>query len=86
MPVAILGSRPAGAGRDALPRLRARIDVVIGEPVDVRVDGDVRRRAVLARSGERIRQVLADHVRAACASTGQSLPGPLARPLAPDPE
>lgn len=83
VPVAILGSRPAGAGRDALPRIRARIDVVIGEPVDVRVDGDVRRRAVLARSGERIRQILADHVRAACASTGQSLPGPLPDPSHP---
>lgn len=83
VPVAILGARPSGGGKDALPRLRARIDVVIGEPVDVRVDGDARRRAVLARSGERIRQVLADHVRAACASTGQDLPGPLPDPLHP---
>jgi 1-acyl-sn-glycerol-3-phosphate acyltransferase len=83
VPVAILGARPAGGGRDALPRLRARIDVVIGEPVDVRVEGDPRRRAVLARLGERIRQVLADHVRAACASTGQALPGPLPDPPAP---
>lgn len=83
VPVAILGARPPGGGRDALPRLRARIDVVIGEPVDVRVDGDPRRRAVLARSGERIRQVLADHVRAARASTGQNLPGPLPDPSYP---
>ncbi len=83
VPVAILGARPAGAGRDALPRLRSRIDVVFGEPLDVRVEGDVRRRAVLARSGERIRQVLADHVRAACASTGQTLPGPPPDPSHP---
>lgn len=83
VPVAILGSRPAGAAKDALPRLRAPIDVVIGAPVDIRVDGDRRRRAVLARSGERLRQVLADHVGAACVSTGRTLPGPLPDPPHP---
>jgi 1-acyl-sn-glycerol-3-phosphate acyltransferase len=77
VPVAILGARPEGGGPDALPRLRARIDVVYGEPVDIRVDGDPSRRAVLARSGERLRQALADHVRTACARTGTSLPGPV---------
>jgi 1-acyl-sn-glycerol-3-phosphate acyltransferase len=77
VPVAILGSRATGARRDALPRLRAPIDVVFGEPVDIRVDGDANRRSVLARSGERLRQVLADHVRAACETTGRTLPDPL---------
>jgi 1-acyl-sn-glycerol-3-phosphate acyltransferase len=77
VPVAILGSRPRGGARDALPGWRARIDVVFGAPVDVRVDGDPLRRAVVARSGERMRQVLADHVRVACARTGQELPGPI---------
>jgi 1-acyl-sn-glycerol-3-phosphate acyltransferase len=77
VPVAILGSRPAGRGADSLPRWRARIDVVFGPAFDVRSPGDPRRRAVLARSGERLRQVLSDHVRAACAETGQTLPGPL---------
>jgi 1-acyl-sn-glycerol-3-phosphate acyltransferase len=77
VPVAILGARPEGGGQDALPRLRARIDVVFGEPVDIRVEGDPSRRAVLARSGERMRQVLADHVRTACARTGAGLPGPV---------
>lgn len=77
VPVAILGARPAGAGKDALPRLRSPLDVVLGEPVDIRVDGDPRRRAVLARSGERLRQVLSDHVQLAIRRTGQELPGPL---------
>jgi 1-acyl-sn-glycerol-3-phosphate acyltransferase len=77
VPVAILGARPAGAGKDALPRLRSPLDVVIGEPVDIRVDGDPRRRAVLARSGERLRQALSDHVQLAVRRTGQDLPGPL---------
>lgn len=77
VPVAILGARPDGSGRDSMPRPRARVDVVFGAPVDIRVDGDARRRAVLARSGERVRQLLSDHVRTACASTGQNLPGPL---------
>lgn len=77
VPVAILGARPAGAGKDALPRLRSPLDVVIGEPVDIRVDGDPRRRAVLARSGERLRQALSDQVQLAVRRTGQDLPGPL---------
>jgi 1-acyl-sn-glycerol-3-phosphate acyltransferase len=80
VPVAILGTRPSGAGRDALPKLRARIEVVIGAPVDVRVAGDPRRRSVVARSGERIRQLLADHVRDAGQQTGLDLPGPLPHP------
>jgi hypothetical protein len=75
--VAILGARPAGAGKDALPPWRSRIEVLVGEPVDIRVDGDPRRRAVLARSGERLRQALADHVATAVLRTGQPLPGPL---------
>ncbi len=75
VPVAVLGARPTDGGPDALPRLRSRIDVVFGEPADIRVEGDARRRAVLARSGERLRQLLADHVRTACARTGQTLPG-----------
>jgi 1-acyl-sn-glycerol-3-phosphate acyltransferase len=77
VPVAILGARPTGRGADALPRWRARIDVVFGEPVDIRVTGDPSRRSVLARSGERLRQALADHVRTACARTGADLPGPV---------
>jgi 1-acyl-sn-glycerol-3-phosphate acyltransferase len=77
VPVAILGTRPAGAKKDALPPLRTVIDVVFGPPVDIRVDGDPRRRSVLARSGERLRQVLADHVLQASDSTGHHLPGPL---------
>jgi 1-acyl-sn-glycerol-3-phosphate acyltransferase len=80
VPVAILGSRPAGAGRDSLPRLRRRIEVLFGAPVDLDVEGDPRRRAVLARSGERLRQALSDHVRTAVARTGQDLPGPLPAP------
>ncbi|MFC6238582.1 lysophospholipid acyltransferase family protein [Longivirga aurantiaca] len=77
VPVAILGARPAGTGKDALPRLRSPLDVVFGEPVDIRVEGDARRRAVLARSGERLRQTLSDHVQNAVRRTGQDLPGPL---------
>lgn len=80
VPVAILGARPAGTGKDALPRLRSPLDVVFGEPVDIRVAGDSRRRAVVARSGERLRQSLSDHVQLAVRRTGQDLPGPLPDP------
>ena len=82
VPVAVLGTRPPGAGKDALPKVRTRLDVVFGPPLHLRIDGDPRRRAVLARSGEHLRQVLADHVRDACARTGQTLPGPLPAPTA----
>jgi 1-acyl-sn-glycerol-3-phosphate acyltransferase len=82
VPVAVLGTRPPGAGKGALPPVGARLDVVLGAPLDIRVEGDPRRRAVLARSGERLRQVLADHVRDACARTGQTLPGHLPAPTA----
>lgn len=77
VPVAVLGTRPPGAGRNALPRPGSRVDVVFGPARDVREAGDPRRRAVLARSGEQVRVMLADHVRTACARTGQRLPGPL---------
>ena len=77
VPVAILGARPPGAGKDAIPRLRSTIDVVFGAPVDIHVEGDPDRRALVARSGERLRQLLSDHVLAAGARTGQTLPGPL---------
>ncbi len=77
VPVAILGARPAGAGKDALPRMRSTVYVVFGEAVDIAVDGDSRRRAVVARSGERLRQALSDHVSEAVSRTGQDLPGPL---------
>lgn len=77
VPVAILGARPPGGGKDALPRWRSPIDVLLGEPVDIRVEGDPRRRAVLARSGERLRQALSDHVALAAQRTGQALPGPV---------
>lgn len=82
VPVAVLGTRPAGAGKGALPPPRARIDVVLGPAVDIRAAGDPRRRAVLAASGERLRQLLADHVHDACLRTGQTLPGPLPAPTA----
>ncbi len=80
VPVAVLGARPVGGGRDAIPRPRSRVDVVFGEPIDITVAGDPSRRAVLARSGERLRQHLSDHVELACRRTGQSLPGPLPVP------
>jgi 1-acyl-sn-glycerol-3-phosphate acyltransferase len=74
VPVAILGTRGTGQKLDSVPRPRATIDVVFGESFRPSVEGDPRRRIVVARSSELIRQRLADHVRTACARTGQVLP------------
>jgi 1-acyl-sn-glycerol-3-phosphate acyltransferase len=74
VPVAILGTRSTGQKLDSVPRLRATIDLVFGEAFRPSVEGDPRRRVVVARSSELIRQRLADHVRSACARTGQVLP------------
>ena len=74
VPVAVLGTRSTSQKLDSVPRLRATVDVVFGEAFRPSVEGDPRRRIVVARSSELIRQRLADHVRTACARTGQVLP------------
>jgi 1-acyl-sn-glycerol-3-phosphate acyltransferase len=68
VPVACLGSRAAGAGIAALPRLRARIDVTFGPPLEFgRGTG---RRAVAAAS-ERLRGELLAHLEQSRKLTGR---------------
>jgi 1-acyl-sn-glycerol-3-phosphate acyltransferase len=76
VPLASLGTRMAGASVSALPPRGSRIDLVFGEASAVgRVDWP-RRKSVVAPLAEEIRVRLAEHVRDACALTGQRLPGP----------
>jgi 1-acyl-sn-glycerol-3-phosphate acyltransferase len=79
VPVALLGTREPGAGKNALPRRRAPLHVVYGEPMAVPQVPWPRRRAEVASWTEVIRQRLAEHVVAAQALTGLPLPGPPAR-------
>ena len=74
VPVACLGTRPDGAPTSALPARGARIDTVFGKPIRFDRMPWPRTRQHVAAVTEEIRQVLADHVRAACVQTGQSLP------------
>lgn len=73
LPVAVLGGR----GRNPVdpPRPRSVVEVVYGDPVAVAVPGDPRRRRVCGLAAEAVRQLLADHVAAAVARTGMTLPG-----------
>lgn len=59
LPVVVLG----GSGRHPgdPPRWRARIDVVVGEPVAVAVSGDPLARVDVLRTAETVRQVVVDH-------------------------
>ncbi len=74
VPVAILGTRATGMGKNGLPPLRSTIDVVFGMPFRVPIEADPQIRATLAIVGEAIRQRLTDHVALALAETGQQLP------------
>ena len=79
VPVALLGTREPGAGKNALPRRRHPVHVVYGEPLAVPQVPWPRRRAEVASWTEHLRRHLAAHVVAAQALTGLPLPGPPAR-------
>jgi 1-acyl-sn-glycerol-3-phosphate acyltransferase len=76
VPVAILGSREPGQTHSQVPRRRAPIHVVYGEPFRVPRSDWPRRQLAVAEWTEHVRQRLAKHVRAAQAQTGLPLPGP----------
>lgn len=75
LPVACLGTRTAGAGRDAWPRPRSRLAVVFGEPFRLSDDDGGPGRERLRRATEALRSGLVEHVHAAVEQTGLPLPG-----------
>ncbi len=78
LPVALLGT--GGRHPTDPPRPRSTVVVAFGAPVMVPVDGvDPVRRADVLRLAERVRQVLADHVRGVVERTGRTLPAPVAQ-------
>ncbi len=74
VPVAILGTRRTGESTNALPPPRRRFDVVFGAPVTVLAPDGVPGRTALAHATATVRDALSEHVAAAVAQTGQTLP------------
>ncbi len=74
VPVAVLGTRRAGASTGSLPRLRTRVVVEFGEPFDLAPDPGLPGRERLRAATDRLRDRLAAHVSAASTTYGVVLP------------
>ncbi len=79
VPVAIFGTRSAGADAESRPERGAAVDVVYGEPLRVDPVPWPRTRARVADAGRRITEHLRQHVEWAAATGHLELPGPLPR-------
>ena len=79
IPVVCLGTRPPGRSVGAVPPLRSRVDVVFGPPLLVEATPWPRRREVVRDQARWLQKWLVGHVRYACSTTGQQLPGPAAK-------
>jgi 1-acyl-sn-glycerol-3-phosphate acyltransferase len=76
VPVACLGTRLPGASVSSPPPRGSRVYVVYGAPYRLDPVPWPRRKAHVASVAEILRAHLAAHVQAACAATGEALPGP----------
>lgn len=74
VPVAFLGTRASGAGKGSLPRLRSRLVMEFGSPVELATDPGLTGRQRVAVATEQVRTTLAAHVTAASARHGIDLP------------
>ena len=63
MPVAFLGTRATGASKGSLPRLRSRMVVEFGAPLDLVAAPGASGRERLAAATEQVRVALAENVR-----------------------
>lgn len=81
LPVACLGTRGTGHRRDSWPRLRSRMEVVLGEPFVVSDEAGGPGREKLRRATERLRERLAEHVQAALRNTDLALPSDTPPPV-----
>lgn len=77
VPVTMLGSREPGAHHNALPRRRARIDLVFGEAYRIDPVPWPRTREQVEKSSLLLREHMLVQLDRARASTGRELPGPL---------
>lgn len=74
VPVACLGIRSTGGSTGSLPKPRARLDVVFGDPVSLDPVGWPRRRSAVRSEAALLGERLIAHVRYATQETGRSLP------------
>ncbi len=79
VPVACLGTRYAGQGRNALPRPGNRLVAVFGAPLVLAADRSLPGRERMRQATETLRIALARHVQTAAEATGLELPDALAQ-------
>ncbi|KAA1415991.1 1-acyl-sn-glycerol-3-phosphate acyltransferase [Nocardioides humilatus] len=77
VPLTFIGSREPGGSLNSLPRRRARIDIVVGQPVPVTAVPWPRRVSQVAALADDLHQQMQSGLKDALAETGRSLPGPL---------
>lgn len=77
VPVSMLGTRPPGAGSNALPSRRSSVDIVYGEPLRFEQTPWPRTREQVTRSSLLLREHMIAQLDDALALTGRQLPGPL---------
>lgn len=77
VPVTFLGTREPGAGSNALPPRRGRVDIVYGAPYRVDARPWPRTREEVERVSLLLREHMSARLAEALAMTGRELPGPL---------
>lgn len=77
VPVSFFGTREPGGTSGSLPPRRARIDMVVGEPIDMPRVAWPRKKAEVAERSLQLRDHMLAQLRRAKADTGRQLPGPL---------
>lgn len=70
VPVVCLGTAAALPKGKVLPKFRAPVEIVFGEPFTLDVAGDPRERATIAAAAEQIRQHLSSHLAAVSPTVG----------------
>lgn len=86
VPVALFGTRTAGADAESKPAQGAPIEIVYGEPLRIPRQDGPRSRARIAEAAQQIHRHLQQHVADAAEHAPVPLPGPLPELLPTDPE
>jgi 1-acyl-sn-glycerol-3-phosphate acyltransferase len=77
VPLTMFGTRPAGGGRNSLPRRRAVLDLVYGVPFRIPREPWPRTRTLVAATSEALHARMLEELAAGPALTRQTLPGPI---------